>query len=129
MISNKVIEKFLNLNNVGLIKNASGIGVNFEETCKNTYKIYLEIDNQKIVDAKFKAFGSPNFVDVCDDITELVKNCTIDEALSISSDQIKEIISNYNLEKQFSPTFFASAIESSIKDFRKKEIKKLYEEK
>ena len=123
-MDNKIIDKFLNLNNVGLIKNASGVGVNCEETCKNTYKIYLVIEGQKITDAKFKAFGNPVFVSVCDEITEIVKKKSVNEAINISEEVIDKILVDYELDKQFNAKFFKLSIENAIKDFNKKEKKK-----
>ena len=123
MFAKNTVEKFLNLQNVGLIKNASGVGANLEETCKNTYKIYLSIEKNNVVDAKFKAFGNPSFVSICDDITEHVKNKNVNEIVNISNDEIKEIISKYNGEKQYNATFFKLALENAIKDYNKKQIK------
>ena len=111
MFTNKTIEKFLNLNNSGLIKNASGVGVNAENTCKNTYKIYLEIDSKKIVDAKFKAFGNPNFVAICDEITNVVKNKFVDDVLTNLEEEIKEVLSNYESTKLYTISFFKLAID------------------
>ena len=127
MFAKKTIERFLNIDNCGLIKNASGVGTNIENVCKNTYKIYLQIDNKKVVDAKFKAFGNPNFLVICDEITNLVKNKTVDEILNLE-EEIKEVLSNYESSKLFSVTFFKLAIENAIKDYRKKENKKIKRE-
>lgn len=124
MFTNKTINKFLNLKNVGLIKNASGIGLSLEEVCKNIYKIYLQIEEDKVVDAKFKAFGNPDFIAVCDEITERIKNKNIEEILNISQDEIKEIINDYSSTKIYPFSFFKLAIENAVKDYRKKEIKK-----
>ena len=123
MFAKNTIEKFLNLKNVGLIKNASGVGANLEETCKNTFKIYLSIDKDKVIEAKFKAFGNPSFVSICDEIVDLVVNKKVDEVINISNDEIKEIISKFDGLKSYNASFFKVAIENAVKDYRKKQIK------
>ena len=124
MFTKKTVDKFLNLKNVGLIKNASGVGVSAENACKDTFKIYFEIENDLVVDAKFKAFGSPDFVAICDEITEFTKNKYIEDVLNISNEALKEIVDSYTNEKKFSVPFFKTAIDNAVKDYRKKQIKK-----
>ena len=123
MFEKKTVDKFLNLSNVGLIKNASGVGVSAENACKNTYKVYFKIENGQIVDAKFKAFGNPAFVAICDEITEVTKNQSVDGVLNLE-EQINEIIDEFNAKKSYPSLFFMSALENAIKDYRKKEEKK-----
>lgn len=123
MYTKKTIDKFLNLNNVGLIKNASGVGVSAENACKNTYKIYFEIENDLVVDAKFKAFGSPEFVAICDEITELTKNKHVEDVMNISLETLKDIVDEFAGDKKYSAPFFKTAIESAVKDYRKKQAK------
>ena len=56
--SEKVMDHFMNPRNVGQIEDASGIGEVGNAKCGDIMRIYLDIDeNQIIQDVKFMTFG------------------------------------------------------------------------
>ena len=61
--SEKVMDHFMNPRNVGEIENASGVGQVGNMKCGDIMKVYLQIEDGKIVDAKFKTFGCGAAVD------------------------------------------------------------------
>ena len=52
--SAKVMDHFMNPRNVGEIENASGVGQVGNMKCGDIMKVYLQIEDNKIIDAKFK---------------------------------------------------------------------------
>ena len=57
LYSEKVMDHFMNPRNVGSIENASGVGEVGNAKCGDIMKIYLQIENEIIVDCKFETFG------------------------------------------------------------------------
>ena len=57
MYSEKVMDHFSDPRNVGEIENADGIGEVGNAVCGDIMKIFLKIENDVIVDVKFKTFG------------------------------------------------------------------------
>ena len=57
MYSEKVMDHFANPRNVGEIPDADGIGEVGNAKCGDIMKIYLKIEDNIIVDCKFKTFG------------------------------------------------------------------------
>ena len=55
--SEKVMDHFMNPRNVGEMENASGVGQVGNMKCSDIMKVYLQIEDGKIIDAKFKTFG------------------------------------------------------------------------
>jgi len=55
--SEKVMDHFMNPRNVGEISDASGIGTVGNPICGDVMKMFLKIENDIIVDVKFKTFG------------------------------------------------------------------------
>ena len=80
MYSEKVMDHFTNPRNVGEIKDADGIGQVGNPKCGDIMKMYLKIEDNVIVDAKFKTFGCGAAVATSSMATELVKGKTVDEA-------------------------------------------------
>ena len=83
--SEKVMDHFMNPRNVGEIENASGVGQVGNMKCGDIMKVYLQIEDGKIVDAKFKTFGCGAAVATSSMATELVKGKSIQEALGNQS--------------------------------------------
>ena len=75
--SEKVMDHFMNPRNVGEIENASGVGQVGNMKCGDIMKVYLQIEDGKIVDAKFKTFGCGAAVATSSMATELVKGKSI----------------------------------------------------
>jgi NifU-like protein involved in Fe-S cluster formation len=55
--SDKVMDHFTNPRNVGDIPDASGIGNVGNPVCGDIMRMYIKVENNVIVDAKFKTFG------------------------------------------------------------------------
>ena len=53
----KVMDHFENPRNVGEIENPDGVGTVGNAVCGDIMKIYIRVEDDKIVDAKFKTFG------------------------------------------------------------------------
>ena len=79
MYSEKVMDHFMNPRNVGEIENPDGVGQVGNARCGDIMKIYLKIEDNRIVDIKFKTFGCGAAIATSSMATELVKG-TIEEA-------------------------------------------------
>ena len=53
----KVIENYANPKNVGKIEDANGVGEVGNPVCGDIMRIYLKIQDNKIIDVKFQTFG------------------------------------------------------------------------
>ena len=81
--SEKVMDHFKNPRNVGEIPDASGIGNVGNPVCGDVLRLYIKVEDDIIVDAKFKTFGCGAAIATSSMVTELVKGKTIEEALRI----------------------------------------------
>ena len=90
MYNEKVMEAFKNPKNVGEIENADGFGKVGNASCGDIMQITLKIENDVIVDAKFKTFGCAAAIATSSTATEMVKGMTIDEALQLTNSKVVE---------------------------------------
>ncbi|MBR1444103.1 MAG: Fe-S cluster assembly scaffold protein NifU [Firmicutes bacterium] len=90
--SEKVMDHFMNPRNVGEIEDASGVGTVGNAKCGDIMKVYLKIENDVIIDAKFKTFGCGAAVATSSMATEMVKGKTIQEALKITNKAVMEAL-------------------------------------
>ena len=87
MYSKQVMDHFTNPRNVGEIENPSGVGEVGNPKCGDIMKIYLDIDDNEIIqDIKFKTFGCGSAIASSSMATELIKGKTIKEAKYLKKD-------------------------------------------
>lgn len=120
MYSEKVMDHFSNPRNVGEIENADGIGEVGNAKCGDIMKMYLKIQDNIIVDAKFKTFGCGAAVATSSMSTELIVGKTIDEALKLTNDSVAEALDGLPPAKMHCSNLAEEAIKSAIDDYRLK---------
>jgi nitrogen fixation NifU-like protein len=128
MYSEKVMDHFSNPRNVGEIENADGIGEVGNAKCGDIMKMYLKIENDVIVDVKFKTFGCGAAVATSSIATEMVKGKTIEEALKLTNKAVVEALGGLPPEKMHCSVLAEEAIQSAIDDYLVKMGRKNKEE-
>lgn len=116
----KVMDHFEHPRNVGTIENADGIGTVGNPACGDIMKMYLKIENDLIVDAKFKTFGCGAAIATSSMVTELIKGKTIPEARKISNKTVTEALGGLPKNKLHCSVLAEEAIEAALNDYYKK---------
>ena len=120
MYSEKVMDHFMNPRNVGEIENASGVGTVGNAKCGDIMKVYLQIEDGIIKDAKFKTFGCGAAVATSSMATELVIGKTIEEALKITNKSVAEALDGLPPVKMHCSVLAEQAIKAALIDYSKK---------
>ena len=92
MYSEKVMDHFANPRNVGEIENADGVGEVGNAKCGDIMKIYLKIEDNIIVDVKFKTFGCGAAIATSSMATELIKGKSVDDAINLTNQAVIEAL-------------------------------------
>ncbi len=127
MYDKKVMEYFLNPKNVGVIKDADGIGQAGNILCGDVMFLFIKVEDNEIIDAKFKTFGCAAAIATSSVITELVKRKTIDEALRITKDDIIKELGGLPPIKIHCSLLAVDALREAIYSYFKKTGKKIPE--
>lgn len=120
MYSEKVMDAFQNPKNVGEIENPDGIGTVGNEKCGDIMQISLRIENDVIVDAKFKTFGCAAAIATSSTATEMVKGMTIEEALKLTNKRVVEALGGLPTQKIHCSVLAEEAIKKAIEDYQSK---------
>ncbi|MCQ2498976.1 MAG: Fe-S cluster assembly scaffold protein NifU [Lachnospiraceae bacterium] len=119
--SEKVMDHFSNPRNVGEIENPSGVGTVGNAKCGDIMRIYLDIDENQIVqDAKFKTFGCGAAVATSSMATELVKGKSVNEALKITNKAVMEALDGLPPVKVHCSLLAEEAIHAALWDYAEK---------
>lgn len=121
--SEKVMDHFMNPRNIGEIPGADGIGTVGNPVCGDVLKLFLKIENNVIVDAKFKTFGCAAAISVSSMVTELIKGKTIEEALKVSNKVVTEALGGLPAIKLHCSVLAEQAFASALKDYYTKQGK------
>ena len=128
MYNEKVMEVFKNPKNVGEIENPDGIGTVGNASCGDIMQITLKIENDVIVDAKFKTFGCAAAIATSSTATQMVIGMTIDEALQLTNKKVVEALEGLPPQKLHCSVLAEEAIKAAIEDYKNKKSGKVVEE-
>ncbi len=121
--SEKVMDHFQNPRNVGEMKNPDGIGHVGNPVCGDIMELYIKVEDNVIVDAKFKTFGCGAAIATSSMVTELVKGKTIEDALAISNKAVAQALDGLPPIKMHCSMLAEEALKSAIEDYLKKQGK------
>jgi len=122
--SEKVIEHYEKPRNIGSMDTASlsvGTGLVGAPECGDVMKLQIMVEDDKIIDAKFKTFGCGSAIASSSLATEWVKGKSLDEAQSIKNTDIVEELSLPPVKIHCS-VLAEDAIKAAIKDYRNKYV-------
>jgi NifU-like protein involved in Fe-S cluster formation len=97
--------------NIGRIDKAD-IYCKYESDCNNTLFMYLTLDNQLIVDAKFEYIGCMGIQVAASGLTEMIKGLTIEQANCITFNYLLSFLESV-------PTSKYECLEPALNTFRK----------
>ena len=120
--SNKVIDHYENPRNVGsLDKQAKTVGTGLvgAPECGDVMKLQIQVEGDRIVDAKLKTFGCGSAIASSSLATEWVKGKTLDEAMSITNSEIVEELSLPPVKIHCS-VLAEDSIKAAIADYKNK---------
>ena len=120
LYSDKVMDHFENPRNVGIIEDANGVGEVGNPTCGDIMKMYLKIEDDVIVDVKFKTFGCGSAIATSSMATELIKGKTITEALELTNKAVVEALDGLPARKIHCSVLAEDAIRMALKDYYEK---------
>ena len=118
--SAKVMDHFMNPRNVGEIEDASGVGTVGNAKCGDIMKVYLQIEDGIIQDAKFKTFGCGAAVATSSMATELVKGKTIQQALEVTNKAVMEALDGLPPVKVHCSFLAEEALHAALWDYAEK---------
>ena len=118
--SKKVIDHYNEPRNVGsFTKEEEGVGTGLvgAPECGDVMKLQIKVENNQIVDAKFKTFGCGSAIASSSLATEWVKGKSVDDAMAIQNTEIVEELSLPPVKIHCS-VLAEDAIKAAISDYK-----------
>ncbi len=115
-----ILDHLRNPRNMGEMENPDGIGEARNPACGDTMRLYIKVEMNHVVDAKFLTFGCGAAIASSSVTTEIIKGKTIEEVLKISDSAIAEAMGGLPATKVHCSFLAEQAIRSAVLDYRKK---------
>ncbi len=118
-----VMEHLKHPRNMGEMEDPDGVGEARNPACGDTMRLFIKVETNRIVDAKFLTFGCGAAIASSSITTEIIKGRTIEEALAISDAVIAQALGGLPPTKVHCSVLAENAIHAAVSDYRKKREK------
>jgi nitrogen fixation NifU-like protein len=118
MYTDRVMEHFRNPRNMGEIEDADGVGKVGNPVCGDVMTIYINVEDERLKDIKFKTFGCAAAIATSSMITELAKGMTLDEAMEVSNEDVADALEGLPQVKMHCSNLAAEGLHKAIEDYR-----------
>mgnify|MGYP000732579079 CR=1 FL=1 len=118
--SDKVMDHFQNPRNVGVLKDADGVGHVGNPVCGDMMTFYIKVKDNRIDNVKFQTFGCGAAIAVSSMVSEMAVGKTLDEAMKISNNDVAEELGGLPKNKHHCSNLGADALHRAIEDYREK---------
>lgn len=115
-----VIEHFMSPRNVGSLKDPDGEGSYGDLKCGDSLTIYIKVKDDRIYDIGFLVFGCTASIATSSMITEMAKDKTIEEALSITEKELIDALDGLPQSKLHCSVLGVKGLKAAIEDYKKR---------
>ena len=118
MYSEKVMEHFSNPRNVGVLKDADGVGKVGNPVCGDMMTFYIKVEDDRLADVKFQTFGCGAAIAVSSMVSEMAMGKTLDEAMTITNKDVADELGGLPGNKMHCSNLGADALHKAIESYR-----------
>ena len=120
MYSDKIMEEFYNVENFDVIKGASAVGKVTSDIGSEIIKIYIKVENEKVVDAKFQTFGGVVAIAATSVANRLIVGKSLTELKKFNVNQLVEVLGEVPENKKYILPLVVSAVVGAVENFYNK---------
>jgi len=121
MYSEVVQDHFEYPRNVGMLEHADAEAEVMNPACGDIMRLYLRIEGDRIVEAKFQTQGCPAAIAAGSMTTEMLVDMRLEEAGSLKRDAVNEALGGLPPQKVHSAVLVEDAVKAAMADYRKRQ--------
>jgi nitrogen fixation NifU-like protein len=115
-----VIDHFTHPRNMGEMDNPDGVGEATNPACGDTMRLFIKVEENRVIDAKFLTFGCAAAIASSSITTEMIKGKTLDEILTISNETVAEALGGLPPTKIHCSVLAEDALNAAVLDYKKR---------
>ena len=113
----KVLELFRNPKNLGELEDANAIAQAGSPACGDVITIYLKVEGEVIVEAKFESYGCAANIAAASILTEIVKGKTLKEAWKVEWKDVADELGGLPAIKRHCSILAVGALRRAIRHY------------
>ncbi len=121
MYSDVIQDHFEHPRNVGVLENADAEAEVMNPACGDIMRLYLRIDNNRIVEAKFQTQGCPAAIAASSMTTEMLVGRTLEEAADLKREVVNDALGGLPPQKVHSSVLVEDAVKAVMTNYRKRQ--------
>lgn len=121
MYTDIVQEHFEQPRNVGMIANANAAAEVSNPACGDVMYLYLRIEDNRIVEARFQTQGCPAAIAAGSMTTEMLRGKTVEESLALKRDEVNKALGGLPPQKVHASVLSEDAVRAAIANFRQQQ--------
>jgi nitrogen fixation NifU-like protein len=115
------MDHFQNPRNAGDMDDPDGVGTVGNPACGDVMTLFIKVENDTIIDIKFKTFGCGAAIASSSFTTELVKGKSIDEALLFTRKDVADGLGGLPPIKMHCSNLALDALKAAIENYRSRQ--------
>jgi nitrogen fixation NifU-like protein len=115
-----VIDHFTHPRNMGEMDNPDGVGEATNPACGDTMRLFIKVERNRVIDAKFLTFGCAAAIASSSITTEMIKGKTLEEILTISNQTVAEALGGLPPTKIHCSVLAEDALNAAVLDYKKR---------
>jgi nitrogen fixation NifU-like protein len=115
--SSKLLDYFENPRCAGELPDANAIAEVTNPICGDAMKLWLKVDNNRVVDARFKTQGCSAAIATSSYATEMIIGMDLAQARAVTKEQIADALGGLPASKMHCSVLAADAIRAALKGF------------
>ena len=96
------------------------VGIVGNPICGDQMKMYIKVDDDKIVDVRWKTYGCASAIASTSALSEMIKGKTLDEALGVDAKAIDDYLGNLPKHKFHCSVLGHEALANAVEEYRKR---------
>jgi nitrogen fixation protein NifU and related proteins len=120
MYNDKVMEHFMHPHNAGDLENADAVGTHGSPVCGDMMEIAIKVENNVIVDAKFKTFGCGSAIASSSVATDMIIGKTLEDALAYTNKTFIDELGGLPSQKVHCSVLAEEAVKNAIWNYAQK---------
>ena len=111
------IKYYLEKPYMGSLENADHVSENIG-SCGDTMKVYIKLENDRIADTRYEIVGCAGAISSAMAMVDLVKGCSIDEALKINDGDVFKSLENVPEKKHHCIQLAVKTMHKALQEYK-----------